>query len=91
MSAFDEWREKVEREPIETDISDYGDEWCAGFLAGQANLLRALEAAGWRLVYPDDFPGLCQRCKNPIEEGTVHRMFNGNQMFACAIERVETF
>lgn len=54
-------------------------------------VLTALTEAGWRLVYPDDFPGLCQRCKNPIEEGTVHRMFNGNQMFACAIERVETF
>lgn len=88
MSGFDEWRDRVNREPIGVDISDYGDEWCDGFLGGQANLLRELERGGWGLVYPDDFPGLCQRCKHPVKPGTRHDAFNGNQMFACQITEV---
>lgn len=31
--------ERAQREPLGVDISDYGDEWCAGFLAGQINAL----------------------------------------------------
>ncbi len=30
----------------------------------------------------------CPRCQCHVEPGTVHRMFNGNQMFACTIEQV---
>ena len=37
------------KEPLGVDISDYSDEWCAGFLAGQVNGIDttadALEAA----------------------------------------------
>ncbi len=33
------------KDPIGVDISDYSDEWCAGFLAGQANALDQLIAA----------------------------------------------
>lgn len=33
---------RASREPLEVDISDYSDEWCAGFLAGQANALEVL-------------------------------------------------
>ncbi len=32
-------RERAEKEPLEVDVSDYSDEWCAGFLAGQTNAL----------------------------------------------------
>lgn len=53
-----------------------------------SEVLTALRSAGWGLVYPDDWPGLCQRCKNPVAEGTRHNMFNGNQMFACSIESI---
>lgn len=35
-------RERAEREPLGVDISDYSDEFCAGFLAGQVNTLDAL-------------------------------------------------
>ncbi len=32
-------RKTAESEPLGVDISDYGDDWCAGFLRGQANAL----------------------------------------------------
>ena len=32
-------RTRAAKEPLGTDISDYSDEWCAGFLAGQVNAL----------------------------------------------------
>ena len=52
----------------------------------QADLiLTNLYEAGWRLLYPPDFPGLCGSCKTIIKEGTVHSPFNGNQMFACQV------
>jgi len=42
-------RERAKREPLDVDISDYSDEWCAGFLAGQVNAIdcvaELLEAA----------------------------------------------
>lgn len=47
--------------------------------------LSALVAAGWSIVPPRDMAGVCPRCRNFIEPGTRHEMFNGNQMFACAI------
>jgi hypothetical protein len=39
-------RERAGREPLNVDISDYSDEWCAGFLAGQVNALDALAGDG---------------------------------------------
>lgn len=53
--------------------------------------LSALREAGWGLVYPKDFPGLCPRCHQPVEPGTRHKMFNGNQMFACSVVPEEMF
>lgn len=35
---------RARTEPLETDISDYSDEFCAGFLAGQFNALDILYA-----------------------------------------------
>lgn len=32
-------------DPWDTDISDFSDEWCAGFLAGQENAQDVIEAA----------------------------------------------
>ena len=32
-------------EPWETDISDFSDEWCAGFFAGQENARDVIERA----------------------------------------------
>jgi hypothetical protein len=37
-------------EPLDVDISDYSDEWCAGFLRGQVNAL------GWLLANPLNVP-----------------------------------
>jgi len=34
--------QRAAREPIGCDVSDYGDEWVEGFLAGQLNALEAL-------------------------------------------------
>jgi len=36
---------RSETEPLNVDISDYGDEWCDGFLAGQRNALEELQRA----------------------------------------------
>lgn len=33
---------RATREPIGCDVSDYGDEWVEGFLAGQLNAIQAL-------------------------------------------------
>lgn len=41
---------RAETEPINLDISDYGDEWCEGFLAGQCSVLEEVEAG--RLALP---------------------------------------
>ena len=35
-------RERAAKEPLNVDISDYSDEFCAGFLAGQENALDVL-------------------------------------------------
>lgn len=35
--------QRARREPLEVDVSDYSDEWVAGFLRGQANALEVLE------------------------------------------------
>jgi hypothetical protein len=37
--STEDLRERAKREPLETDISDFGDEWSAGFLAGQVNAI----------------------------------------------------
>lgn len=34
---------RARREPIGVDISDFGDEFCEGFLRGQVNVLEELE------------------------------------------------
>lgn len=39
-------REQAEKEPLGVDISDFSDEYCAGFLAGQVN---ALDTVTWKL------------------------------------------
>lgn len=39
QQALAELRDRAGREPLAVDISDYSDEWCAGFLAGQENAL----------------------------------------------------
>jgi len=38
-SLFGSLRERAVKEPLGVDISDYSDEYCAGFLAGQVNAL----------------------------------------------------
>jgi hypothetical protein len=43
LRAFlDRLYESAGKRPIELDISDWSDEWCAGFLAGQENALEAV-------------------------------------------------
>lgn len=37
-------RELTSEGPLDVDISDYGDEWCAGYLRGQVNMLDFLAA-----------------------------------------------
>ncbi len=32
-------REQASERPLGVDVSDYGDEWCLGFMAGQVNAL----------------------------------------------------
>lgn len=46
--------ERADREPIGVDISDYGDEFCEGFLRGQANVLEeiAREAGIYLPLHP---------------------------------------
>jgi hypothetical protein len=46
-------RARAEREPLDVDVSDYGDEWCLGFLAGQCNALDVVLAAQ---VPPEEQP-----------------------------------
>jgi hypothetical protein len=38
---------RAAREPLGVDISDYSDEWCAGFLAGQVNALDHVAVEEW--------------------------------------------
>lgn len=40
MELTDELEDRAAREPLGADISDMSDEWCEGFLAGQANAIR---------------------------------------------------
>lgn len=44
IRTLTEMRAVAEQKPLMTDISDYSDEWCAGFLAGQANAIDACVA-----------------------------------------------
>lgn len=39
------WLHRDPHEPWETDISDFSDEWCAGFFAGQENAQDVLDRA----------------------------------------------
>ncbi len=41
-----------------------------------------LKEKGWKLSYPDNWPGLCLNCRSYIEEGTYHV---GNQWGICEI------
>lgn len=43
--ALDKLRGRAANEPLEVDISDFSDEWCAGFLAGQVNALNVARSA----------------------------------------------
>jgi hypothetical protein len=45
---------RAAREPIGVDISDYSDEFCAGFLAGQTHILEEIEAG--RLLISEIVP-----------------------------------
>jgi len=50
MSYWDSLLHRAETEPIGCDISDFSDEWCEGFLAGQRSVLE--EVASGRLILP---------------------------------------
>jgi hypothetical protein len=41
-NRLEEFLQRAAKEPIGVDISDFGDEWCAGFLRGQVNVLEEL-------------------------------------------------
>lgn len=41
--SVSEFIQKARREPIGVDVSDYGDEWVQGFLAGQASILEEID------------------------------------------------
>lgn len=45
---------RAQTEPLETDISDYSDEFCAGFLAGQFHVLDLLYAHPARELSVDE-------------------------------------
>lgn len=45
LDAIAEARERAPKEPLGVDISDYSDEFCAGFLAGQDNAFDFIAAA----------------------------------------------
>lgn len=44
-AALKRLRERAKKEPLNVDISDFSDEWCAGFLAGQEHALDVALAA----------------------------------------------
>ncbi len=48
--TLDQLRDKAIKEPLGSDISDYSDEWQAGFLAGQANALDEVWRRGLTLI-----------------------------------------
>lgn len=50
MSDWDKLINRAQSEPIGVDISDFSDEWCLGFRAGQVNVLE--EIAAGRLALP---------------------------------------
>lgn len=72
-------------------IDAAADEWDMGAcdLADRyevvSGVLSALTKAGWSIVPPANYEGVCPRCRCFIEPGTHHEMFNGNQMFACSV------
>jgi hypothetical protein len=43
MSTISQLRARAAKEPVGVDISDYGDEWCDGFLRGQVSILEEIE------------------------------------------------
>lgn len=49
--SFDALLHRAETEPIGVDLSDYSDEFCEGFLAGQRSVLE--EIAAGRLELPE--------------------------------------
>jgi hypothetical protein len=69
-------------EDFEKSLSE---DWQQPTIVGM--VIKRMQRLGWGIVYPEDWPNLCVRCRTLIEPGTVHNMFNGNQMFACVIEK----
>lgn len=57
--------ERAGREPLGIDISDYSDEWCAGFLAGQANGVAELTE---RLAAQENLLDLASEMRHDLEE-----------------------
>lgn len=65
---------------------------CGAEYPDQRDMQRAIEKLidkGWALVFPKDWPGICPRCLHIVEDGTVHEMWNGNQMGMCAVREIE--
>jgi hypothetical protein len=56
VNAWDALHERAKREPINVDISDFSDEWCLGFRAGQCNVLEEIEAGRLTLPPADESP-----------------------------------
>ena len=51
------------------------------------DVIRIVQELGWSIVYPDNWPDLCENCKSHIDEGTYHSVFNGNFWGSCEIHK----
>lgn len=62
MNTWESLLDQADREPINLDISNYSDDWCAGFLAGQVSILEEVQAGRLELplvpqAYPPNYLG----------------------------------
>ena len=87
LFPWDELLHRAETEPINCDVSDYGDEWCAGFLAGQRSVLEEVHAQ--RLRLPPDAP---HDCEYRIEADCAMRDYDALELEAgvmrAALEKI---
>lgn len=73
---WDELLHRAETEPINCDVSDYSDEWCAGFLAGQRSVLEEVHAQRLRL------PDVPHDCEYRIEADCAMRDYDALELEA---------
>lgn len=76
-AAIEELIERARTEPLEVDVSDYGDEWVDGFLRGQVNALQEVGPSIAAAIREDDNGAPADAASEEVVIGKIIRCARG--------------